>query len=301
MDTVHSNPHLFSVDCKINVERFTELLQSHPNQPFVASVCCALREGFWPFADTKTGVYPLTWDFSDCPPKSEDHLTFTKNQVLTEVQLGRYSEAFGTDLLLGMYSSPVHTVPKSGSTDLHLINDQSASEFSPNSMINSEAVAGTCMDGIKSLGASLHAFRMAKGDDVQLVMWKSDIQMAYHNLWLSLGWQAKQVFTVSNKRYIDHCNCFGNWSLHKVFLSFSSLVTWIAEHIKHIHNLKTYVDDSASFRLASDVLYYEPYHRYYPANQTRLLLVYSFGTSSASPMRKRSRYTAQQFPLLALK
>jgi hypothetical protein len=272
--TIGSNPHLFSVDCKINVKRFAELLQSHPNQPFVTSVCHALREGFWPFADTKTGVYPLTWDFSDRPPKSDDHLTFIKNQVQTEVDLGRYSEAFGPDLLPGMYSSPVHAVPKPGSTDLRLINDQSAGDFSPNSMIDDEAVAGTCMDGIKSLGASLCAFRKAEGDDVQLVMWKSDIQMAYRNLWLSPEWQAKQVVTVNGKRYVDHCNCFGNRSSYKIFLSFSSLVAWIAEYVKHIRNLKTYVDDSASFGLAADVLYYARYRRYYPTNQTRLLLLW---------------------------
>ena len=79
------------------------------------------------------------------------------------MQLGRYSEAFGPDLLPGMYSSPVHAVDKPGTTTFRLINDQSAGEFSPNSMIDSEDVAGTCMDGIKSLGASLHAFRCDDG------------------------------------------------------------------------------------------------------------------------------------------
>jgi len=66
-------------------------------------------------------------------------------------------------------------------------------------MISDEAVARTCMDGIKSLGTSLCAFQKAEGDDVQLVMWKSDIQMAYCNLWLSPEWQPKQVVTVSGK------------------------------------------------------------------------------------------------------
>jgi len=74
---------------------FTEFLKSHLNQPFVNSVCHALHEGFQPFTDTKTGVYPLTWDFSDHPPKSDEHLAFIKNQVQTEVNLGCYSEACG--------------------------------------------------------------------------------------------------------------------------------------------------------------------------------------------------------------
>jgi hypothetical protein len=118
MDTIHSHPHLFSVNCRLNVERFAKLLQAHPNQPFVKSVCHALREGFWPFADTKIGIYPVTYDFSDRPPKSDEHAAFIEKQVETEVHLGRYSEAFGPDLLPGMYSSPVHAVPKPGSDAL---------------------------------------------------------------------------------------------------------------------------------------------------------------------------------------
>ena len=141
-------------------------------------------------------------------------------------------------------------------------------------MIDSAHVAGTCMDSIKSLGASLRAFRKAKGENVELVMWKSDIEAAYRNLWLSKEWQAKQTVTVGDKRYVDHCNCFGNRSSYKVFLSFSSLVAWIAGHVRQIPHLKAYVDDNASFGLAGDVLYYEPYRRYFPTNQTKLLLLW---------------------------
>jgi hypothetical protein len=66
------------------------------------------------------------------------------------------------------------------------------------------------MDSIKSLGASLHAFHKIKGDHVELVMWKSDIEAAYRNLWLTKEWQAKQIVTVDDKCYVDHYNCFGN-------------------------------------------------------------------------------------------
>jgi hypothetical protein len=274
MNTISSNPTLFKVDCKINVDRFHHLLRSHPNQPFVESVCHSLREGFWPWANTRIGVYPETWDFSDRPSKRQEHIDFIATQVDTEVRLGRYSEAFGPNLLPGMYSSPIHAVDKPGTTTFRLINDQSAGEFSPNSMIATEDVAGTCMDTIKSLGASLRAFRKANGDDVQLVMWKSDIEAAYRNLWLVKQWQAKQTVTLGDKRHVDHCNCFGNRSSYKIFLSFYCLVAWIAEYIKLIRHLKTYVDDNASFGLAGDVLYYEPYHRYYPTNQTKLLLLW---------------------------
>ena len=42
-----------------------------------------------------------------------------------------------------MYSSPIHAVPKPGMDTFPLINDQSAGEFSPNSMIHPDSVAGT--------------------------------------------------------------------------------------------------------------------------------------------------------------
>jgi len=136
-------------------------------------------------------IHISTWDFSDRPTKSKEHPNFIKAQVETEVQLGCYSAAFGPDLLPGMYSSPVHAVDKPGMTTFCLINDQSAGEFSPNSMIDSEDVAGTCMDGIKSLGTSLHAFHKVEGDLVKLIMWKSDIEAVYCNFWLAKEWQVK--------------------------------------------------------------------------------------------------------------
>jgi hypothetical protein len=146
------------------------------------SVCHSLHEGFWPLANIKVRTYPDTWDFSDCPPKCQDHLDFITSQVETEVCLGRYSEAFCPDLLPGMYSSPIHAVDKPETNSFQLINNQSTREFSPNSMIESEDVAGMCMDSIKSLRASLCAFRRAEGDVIELIMWKSDIEAAYHNL-----------------------------------------------------------------------------------------------------------------------
>ena len=44
--TINENPHLFDIVTPIFVERFEDLLESHPNQPFVKSVCCGLQEGF---------------------------------------------------------------------------------------------------------------------------------------------------------------------------------------------------------------------------------------------------------------
>ena len=97
MDTIHSYPDLFAITNPINVDRFESLLSSHPNQPCEQSVCRGLCEGFWPFANTHHGEWPLTWDNSLRTPKSPDEAIFLQEQIDKEVQLGHYSEPFGPD------------------------------------------------------------------------------------------------------------------------------------------------------------------------------------------------------------
>ena len=52
------------------------------------------------------------------------------------------------------------------------------------------------------------------------------------------------------------------------------LVTWITIYIYHIAHLKVYVDDAFSFEVASDSMYYEPYHSFSPSKQTHLLCLW---------------------------
>jgi hypothetical protein len=158
LKTITLHPELFTVDCRINVGRFRTLLADHLNPTLVESVCYSLQNGFWPYANTKHETYPTTCDFSDHPLKSADHQSFIESQAATEVAAGRYSAPFGPDLWPGMYTSLTHAVPKPGTDMFQLINDQSAGDFLPNSMIDKDDVTGTCMDGVKTLGASLHAF-----------------------------------------------------------------------------------------------------------------------------------------------
>ena len=40
LDTIVHNPHLFKLVTPINVDIFESYLTSHPNRPFVSSVCC---------------------------------------------------------------------------------------------------------------------------------------------------------------------------------------------------------------------------------------------------------------------
>ena len=134
--TIRDNPHLFKIITPINITRFESLLETHPNKPFVQSMCTSFREGFWPWAKTQKEDYPVTWDFSQRPPKSEREAEFLRNQRDVELEAERYSESFGTHLLPGMYSTPIHAIPKPRSEKLRLVNDHSAGSFSLNSMIS---------------------------------------------------------------------------------------------------------------------------------------------------------------------
>ena len=133
--TIDRHPSLFSVETPINVDKFENLLSNHPNPLFVQSVLKGLRNGFWPWADTHLGEYPDTWDESIPDPKDEKELQFICSQRDKEIEAGRFSKAFGEELLPGMYSMPIHAVPKPHSSDLRLVTNHSAGNYSLNSMI----------------------------------------------------------------------------------------------------------------------------------------------------------------------
>jgi hypothetical protein len=179
----------------------------HPNQPFVKSVCQALHHSFWPWANTSDDSYPSINDNSlhTCS-KTDDQLIFIEDQICEEIRSGHVSEIFGTKIYPGMYSVPMHTVPKPNSDKLCLIVDHTAGEYSLNSMIDCDAIKGTKLDGLHSLGASLLHF-WKQHSTVELVMFKSDISQAFHHLPMHLLWQVKQILTVHGQQHVDHNNC----------------------------------------------------------------------------------------------
>ena len=86
-----------------------------PTSPFCPVCVLRFARGFWPFANTHYGERLLTWDNSQRTPKNADEAAFLQDQIDKEVKLGHYSQLFGPDLLPGMYSMPIHAVPKPGS------------------------------------------------------------------------------------------------------------------------------------------------------------------------------------------
>ncbi|KAH9848304.1 hypothetical protein C2E23DRAFT_871274 [Lenzites betulinus] len=238
--TLKAYPTLFKIVTPVNVDHFEEYLTDHPNQDFVKSVVRALREGFWLDADVKPAAYPDTWDEKQPAPHDESAAQFLRSQRDEEIMLNRYSESFGRDLLPGMYSMPIHVVPKPHSAKFRLVNDQSTGSSSLNSMIRPEAIKGAVLDGIPALGDSTH------------------VSQAYRRMPVSPFWQIRQAVTIDGLRYIDR-------SL-RIWAAFDCLAGVVYKH--------NYVDDDFGFAPIGNVCWYEPYQRYFPTPQARLLTLW---------------------------
>ena len=269
--TISENPALFKIVTPINVNRFQKLLLNHPNPAFVASVCAGLRSGFWPWANTLKEGYPSIYDGAKPTPHDDKKANFIRAQKDVEVAKGRFSHPFGPDLLPGMYCMPAHAVPKPNSTDLRMVTDHSAGPFSLNSMVDRSQVTGYPLDNMTHMGEMLIAHHRATTDNRKSLVWKSDIAEAYRLMPLHPHWQLKQINTVDGMRYVDRNVPFGNSSSAAIFISFNSLVAWIAKYERGIRNLATYMDDSSGFDYEDDLLPYPPYQTSFPRHQTLLL------------------------------
>jgi hypothetical protein len=268
--TIAEHPELFKIVTPINVDRFEELLRDHPNPAFVASVCRGLREGFWPWADTHKDGYPVTHDASLPPPRDQREADFLESQRQEEIAKGRFSPSFGPDLLPGMYSMPIHAVPKPNSDDLRMVTDQSAGEFSLNSMIPREAISGYPLDNMKRLGELLLHIRKTEGNG-RLVMIKSDVAEAYRLMPMHPHWQIKQVNTINGTRNVDRNNTFGGRGSGCIWIAFNGLVTWIAIHVRGLVWLCVYSDDSFMPEWSDRISWDPIFQKELPSSQVQLL------------------------------
>ena len=89
------------------------------------SLCWGLHEGFWPFANTHYGEWPLIWDNSQCTPKTSDEAIFLQEQIDKEVQLGCYFRALWPWFAARNVQHAHPAVPKPGSSKVCLITDHS--------------------------------------------------------------------------------------------------------------------------------------------------------------------------------
>lgn len=225
--TIRDHPELFAIVTPIKADRLEELLVTHPNRPLVESVVVGFREGFWPFAGIEPEGYPSVWEEANhrLTPEQED---FLGKQIAEEESVGRYSAPFGPDLLPGMYSMPLGAVPKTDSGDFRTINDQSAGDFSLNSLVNPDDTH-IRLDTVKDLCHNLVVHRRTHSH-IPLWLFKSDVSKAYRRLPLAFHWQIKQVVSFRGRRWIDRCVCFGGRGSPK---------TWCAS-AKHVPAMAFY-------------------------------------------------------------
>ncbi|KAI0084583.1 hypothetical protein BDY19DRAFT_868536, partial [Irpex rosettiformis] len=266
-NTIRTQPDLFVVTTPIHINIFQDLLVDHPNRPLVNSVLHGLRHGFWPFAE-QPDSFPDVWDAGN-PPLDDPATNFIRDYVNTEELASRYSRSFGQDLLPGMYSMPIHVIPKPNSDKLCLINDHSTTKYSLNDMICRDDV-GMRQDNVLDLGENLLHFR-ASNPHAPVWLFKSDVFNAYRLLPMHPLWQLKQVITVDGHRRIDRCCCFGSRGSPDLWCTFMALVLWIAVYKRNISGLLAYMDDN--FALDEDLClrWYEPYQTWLPAKQVALL------------------------------
>jgi hypothetical protein len=268
--TIANHPALFKIITPIDVDRFQFLLSSHPNRPLVESVCRSLREGVWPFAVVDESA-PITFDFSE-QDVSPAGLDFLREQRDVEISCGRYSPAFGTDLLPGMYSTPVGVVPKPHSDKFRLINDLSAGPHAPNFWIARDD-STVRFDNLQDFGTILrNVHKSHKRPPAWL--FKDDVSGAYRRWPVHPFWQIKQIITIDGQRHVDRCMEFGTRSAARVWCTFMGLVVWIAIHVKHIPHLLHYMDDAWSYDMDPVLVPYKPYAASYPRKQVQLLALW---------------------------
>ena len=269
--TIAKNPDLFKVVSPIKVDVFKKYVKDHPNQSFVQSVARALKNGFWPWADTSDPNFPTTYDGSGQGSRitSKDKAKFIRQQCEDEMKLERWSKPFGDKLLPGMHSAPINAVPKSTPGKFRLIVDQSRGPHALNSTIPKSQVK-VQLDTIYDLGNELLAVRK-KYPNRKLCLFKSDVKSAYRQLPVHPLWQIKQAVPIDGQYHIDRCNTFGNRGGGWNWDSFISSVNWIATEKKGISGLLGYVDDNFGWEFEGNEEYYKPYNKYFPTKQARLL------------------------------
>jgi hypothetical protein len=268
--TIMDHPDLFKIVSPIKVDIFERLLITHPNQPFVHSVCKGLREGFWPWADASNPALPTTWDNSSLYPLDPIHESTVANDIKTELAADRYSAAFGPDLLPGMFSMPLFVIPKPHSVKFRVVIDQSAEPHSLNSLIPRDKVSVT-LDNMHDLGSAVNRARKTHGPSTPLTLIKSDVSTAYRLMPMHPLWQIRQVVTYKGMRHIDRCNIWGGRAAGHIFCAFMGLVLWIAINVKQLEDLFCYVDDAFSWDFDGNLDLYEPYEVFLPEKQCALL------------------------------
>lgn len=270
ISTITNHPHLFKVVTPLNIPELAQHLQHHPNRPLVDTFIRMLREGAWPWASVPD-TYPTTWDNSRRPLRDPSHAAIIRESIDTEVRDGRYSSSFGPDLLPGMYSAPLGVVPKphTNPPKWRVVVDYSDGQFANNSLVERED-RRVPVDTVFHLGRRLRQLRKELGDNVPILVWKSDVSKAYRIVPMHPCWQIRQVVSWECERWVDWANIWGFCAAGHLLAIVMALMVWIAWEKYRIIVL-CFVDDCFGAEWRDRMLYYGPYQRWLPKTQCLLL------------------------------
>jgi hypothetical protein len=123
-----------------------------------------------------------------------------------------------------------------------MVTHQSAGKFSLNSMIPRENIIGYPLDNLQHLGEFLLTMHHRTPDAPHMIF-KSDVAEAYRLLPVHPYWQIKQINRVEGSLHVDRNNVFGGRASRCNWITFMSLVSWIAKKKQGITLLGTYGDD----------------------------------------------------------
>ena len=236
------------------------------------SIVKGLKFGFWPWAITDGSTAPPIIDNSHLQKiKNPIHLQFLNEQRDEEISLKRFSRSFDS-LLPGMTTIPLWVIPKPHSDKFRLVVDHSAGDYAPNSFIPPEE-AGVHLDTLHALGKALLQVK-SRFRDKPIVLFKTDVSQAYRRLPVHPLWQLRQVVSIQGSFHVDNNNNFGNRGAGRLWITFFSLVLWIAVFVKRILDLFAYVDNAFSWEFADHVTYYPPYQKLLPTKQAQFLTLF---------------------------
>jgi hypothetical protein len=97
--------------------------------------------------------------------------------------------------------------------------------------------------------------------------------------------------------HVDRCLTFGSSASPAIFISFNSLVTWIAKHVRGVDFINTYLDDSSGCTWKDDITYYAPYGKDLPTPQARLLTLWD---DLGIPHEERKQISGPSIPIIGI-
>ena len=251
------------VDTPFNVDRIESLLTKHPNRPFVDSVLCSLREGFWPFHDGEWESH-LKERYDNYATEAQDlaELRVYRDQ---EIAAGRWSPALPEDFVLlpGMRISPMFVVWQKGKP--RIVMDHTGNGL--NDGISRED-AKVRYDDMHSFGQLLNDVLKAHPHE-ELLLFKSDVSKAFLNLPAHPIWQLHQVVTVDGRYHIVRRLILGTRASPRCWCSFSGLLNWIAWELGVI-GLHDYMDDFFGWDFKRNLVMFHGKLR--PRRQVQLLV-----------------------------